>query len=96
MNRYVTMVNFTSKGIDAIRQSPDRADALRESAKQIGCKITSALWTMGPHDAVITFEAPSDEAASALILGATQHGFVTSCTMRACSNSSSGFLGPSA
>jgi len=83
MSRYVLLVNFTPKGIDAVNLSPERADAFRASAQKAGCKITSMLWTMGPHDGVITIDAPSDEAASALVLGATQHGFVTSCTMRA-------------
>jgi uncharacterized protein with GYD domain len=83
MNRYVVLMRFTGKGVDAVRQSPERADGFRATAQKIGCKVTSMLWTMGPHDGVVTFEAPNDEAASALVLSGEQHGFVTTCTMRA-------------
>lgn len=83
MNQYVILMRFTGKGVDAVRQSPERADGFRATAQKMGCKITSMLWTMGPHDGVITFEAANDETASALVLSAEQHGFVTTCTMRA-------------
>ena len=83
MNRYVILMSFTGKGVDAVRQSPERADGFRATAQKMGCKVHSIFWTMGPHDGVVTFEAPNDETASALVLSGEQHGFVTTCTLRA-------------
>lgn len=83
MGRYVVLMKFTGKGVDAVRQSPERADGFRATAHKLGCKVTSILWTMGPHDGVLTIEAPNDETISALVLSGEQHGFVTTCTLRA-------------
>lgn len=83
MSKYVLLIKFTSKGAVGVQQSPDRADAFRTAVQNAGGQVHEMLWTMGPYDAVISFEAPDQETAAALVLGIEGTGSVSTCTLPA-------------
>ena len=80
---YVVLANFTDQGMRAIKDTPKRAKAFRETARALGVTIKDIYWTLGHHDVVLTMEAPDDETAAALMLKVGSLGNLTSQTLRA-------------
>ena len=83
MATYVVLSNFTEQGIRNVKDTTKRADAVRELAGKMGCEMKSIYWTLGKYDVVVTFEAPSDEAITALSLAIAAQGNVRTHTLRA-------------
>src|SRR5256714_15240083 len=83
MATYVTLFRWTQLGIDNVKLSPTRLDAVRELYCQMGVELKSFHIVMGQYDAVAIAEAPDDETMARIILAATSHGGLRSETMRA-------------
>lgn len=83
MATFITTIKFTPQGIRGIGETTKRAAALKASAKKMGVKVTDIYWTLGDHDGVLIFEAPDDEAATALLLHLGAMGNVHTTTARA-------------
>jgi len=49
MPTYVTLLNFTDQGIRNVKDSPKRAEAFKNTAKEHGCTVKEILWIHGPH-----------------------------------------------
>lgn len=83
MPTYISLMNYTDKGIQAVRQSPRRLDAAKKSLEDMGGTFRAFFMTMGTYDLVLVYDAP-DDAISArfqLLLGA--QGNVRTTTMKA-------------
>jgi uncharacterized protein with GYD domain len=83
MPTYISVMNFTDKGIQAVRDSPRRLDAAKKALEDMGGRFRDFFLTMGAYDLVLIYEAP-DDAVSArfqLLLGA--QGNVRTTTMKA-------------
>ena len=83
MPRFITLVDFTPKGIGAIQDSVQRSDAFRETAAQMGAEIQDVYWTLGAHDGVLIFDAPDGPTATALVIKLGRAGNVQTKTLRA-------------
>ena len=83
MPTYVTLLKFTDKGIQAIKDSPKRVEAAKQMAKAAGAQIKAIYYVMGRYDAVVISEAADDETAVRLSLTGGMQGNVTSETLRA-------------
>ncbi len=83
MPRYVALVSFTDQGIRDIKNSIKRAERFKKLAAKHKVKVREIHWTMGRYDIVVTFDAPSDAAMSALTLENVQLGNVRTETLRA-------------
>jgi uncharacterized protein with GYD domain len=83
MAMYVSLLQFTDKGIGSVTDTTKRAQAATAEAEKMGVKITNSLWTMGAYDVVLLLEAPDDETISAFSLKLGALGNVKSHTMRA-------------
>ena len=83
MPTYVTLLKFTDKGIQAIKDSPKRVEAARQMAKAAGAQIKAVYYVMGRYDAVVISEAADDETAVRMALTGGMQGNVTSETLRA-------------
>jgi uncharacterized protein with GYD domain len=83
MARFVMLLNYTDKGIAAVKDSPHRADEFRALVAKHGAKVEAQLWTMGAYDGVVVMTAPDDEAMTALALGVGRLDYVRSTTLRA-------------
>ena len=79
---YVTLLQFTEKGILHVKDTVKREEAFKSRAKKHGVTVKEAIWTQGAHDGVLVFEAPDDETATAVILSAEELGNVRSETLR--------------
>lgn len=83
MATYVTLIHFTERGEEHVKESPQRAAAFKARAKSMGVKIKELLWTFGDVDGVLLFEASDDESAAAALLALNALGNVKTQTMRA-------------
>ena len=83
MATYVTMLDYTQKGLDAIKESPRRAAAFRDSAKKAGVTVKDLYWTTGGHDGVLIMEGPDEKKIMALLLTLGRAGNVRTKTLRA-------------
>lgn len=83
MSTYITLLKFTQKGIEDIKNGPARLDAAKELFKDIGAEITSFHLTVGRFDAVVVTECKDDETMAKVVLTIGQKGNVTTETLRA-------------
>ena len=83
MATYITLLKYTQKGAESIKQAPARIDAARQAAKAAGAEIKQVYLVMGRYDAVVISEGPDDETAAKLALATGMHGNVHTETLRA-------------
>jgi uncharacterized protein with GYD domain len=83
MPTYVCLMNFTSDGIQSIKDHPKRRDEARKAAEGMGLKVHNVYLTLGPHDLTVILEAPNDEAAATFALASSMRGKISTLTMRA-------------
>lgn len=83
MNRYVTLIKFTEKGVANVSDSAARAERFNAAAAKAGAQVEAQYWTLGPYDGVLIFTAPDEETAAGLILGVAREGAVSTCMLRA-------------
>ena len=83
MATYIMLTSFTDQGIRNVKDSPKRADAVRELAKKFGVTAKEFFWTLGSYDVVAIYDAPDDASMTALGLAIGSAGNVRTQTMRA-------------
>ena len=83
MPTYVTLLRYTQKGIESIKEGPARLDAAKKLFEAAGGKFIGFYLTMGQYDAVVISEFPTDEAIAKVALAGSSQGFIRSETARA-------------
>ena len=83
MAHYISLLRYTQKGIENIKQSPARVDAARKAFEAAGAKLKEFYLTLGQYDIVIVSEGPNDETAAKLSLALGALGNVRTETLRA-------------
>jgi uncharacterized protein with GYD domain len=83
MPTYVTLANFTGKGLYDIKDTVKRADTFKATAASHGAHVREFLWTQGVYDMACFIEAPDDTTMSALMLNALKLGNLRGQTLRA-------------
>jgi uncharacterized protein with GYD domain len=82
MAKYISLINWTEKGIGDIKNSPDRADKAKALAKSLGGDM-QLFMTMGAYDLVGIVDMPSDEAMAKFALAAASGGHIRTTTLKA-------------
>jgi uncharacterized protein with GYD domain len=83
MATYVSLIRFTEQGAKNIRDTQGRANAFREAAQQAGVTVREVYWTLGAYDGLLVFDAPDEQAATAVMVDLGVLGNVRTQTMRA-------------
>ena len=83
MATYISLINWTDKGIGQFKSTIERAEAAEQLAAKLGGKLKDIYWTVGPYDLIAISEAPDDESATAFSLALGAQGNVRTTTMRA-------------
>ena len=83
MAKYISLVKYTGKGIENIKESPSRLDAFKQLCESLGVTLDGFYLTMGRYDIMIIVDAPNIETATKLILTTTTRGAVTTETLPA-------------
>jgi len=83
MPTYISLVNYTQQGIEKIKESPSRLDAVKKVYEAAGGKLLQFYLVMGRYDVVVIGEAPDDKAAAKIALIIGSKGSVKTETFRA-------------
>ena len=70
MATYISLVQFTDKGIHAAKETTQRIADWAAKVQSKGVTIKQMYWTLGHYDQVCVFEAPNDETAASVLLSA--------------------------
>jgi uncharacterized protein with GYD domain len=74
MATYISLVQFTDKGIQAAKETTQRVADWASKVESMGVSIKQMYWTLGQYDQVCIFDAPDDETAASVLLGADPAG----------------------
>jgi uncharacterized protein with GYD domain len=83
MATYISLVQFTDKGIHAARETTHRVTEWAAKVQSMGVSIKQMYWTLGHYDQVCIFDAPDDETAATVLLSADLLGNIRTQTLRA-------------
>ena len=85
MAKYISLVKYTAKGSENIKESPNRLDAVKQLCESMGAKVESFYLTMGRYDIILIIEAPDLETAAKILLTTTSKGAISTETLPALS-----------
>ena len=83
MAKYISLVNYKTKGIENIKESPSRLDAVKQLCESMGATVDGFYLTMGRYDLILIMDAPDRETATKIILTITSGGNVSTETLPA-------------
>ncbi len=83
MATYISLCNFTEKGLGAIKDTLKRTETAKAAAKQVGMTIKEVLWLQGQYDLIVISEGPDEIAMTAFILNTLKAGNLRMQTLRA-------------
>ena len=83
MPTYITLINYTQRGIEEIKDGPNRLQAAKEAVRASGGELKEFYLTMGRFDAIAISEAPNDEVYAGTILALGARGRIRTESMRA-------------
>src|SRR2546430_17656849 len=83
MPTYISLVQFTDKGIQAGKETAQRVAGWAAKVQSMGVSVKQMYWALGEYDQVCVFEAPDDETAASVLLGADLLGNIRTQTLRA-------------
>jgi uncharacterized protein with GYD domain len=83
MPTYVTLLRYTQKGIESIKDGPSRLDAAKKAFSAAGGSMKAFYFTAGQYDAVVVSEFPDDQTMARAALAGGSQGFVRTETLRA-------------
>ena len=83
MATFISTIKFTEQGIQNVKDTCKRANAVKAAAKKMGVKVTEIYWTLGRFDGVLILDAPDEETVTALLLQISSLGNVKTQTARA-------------
>lgn len=83
MPTYIALAQWSSKGVENIKESPARLQKAKEVVKAAGGELKAFYMTMGRYDMVIITEAPNDEAYARTMLALASAGAIRTQTLRA-------------
>lgn len=83
MQTYIILANLTEKGVQTLKNAPQRIEQSAQDIKALGGKLISFYTTMGEYDYVATFEAPSDEIMMGFLMKTGLAGSIRTKTLKA-------------
>jgi uncharacterized protein with GYD domain len=83
MPHYISLIRYTDKGIENLKDSPKRLEATKKAFEAAGGKLKAIYWTLGQYDAVAISEFKDDEAGLKINLAGAMQGYIRSESLRA-------------
>ena len=83
MPTYMTLVRWTQKGIENIKEGPSRLDMAKQAFKAMGAELKEMYLVMGQYDMVVIGEVPDEETVAKLSLAIGAQGNIRTETFRA-------------
>jgi uncharacterized protein with GYD domain len=82
MPTYMSLIRFTQKGIETIKEGPARLDEAKKATKAMGGDLKQFYLVLGRYDAIVIGNHPDDETAAKLALAIGSQGNVRTETFR--------------
>jgi uncharacterized protein with GYD domain len=83
MAKYISLVKYTAKGVENIKESPNRLDAVKQLCESMGAKVEGFYLTMGRYDLIMIVDAPNPETVAKIVLTTSSGGAVSTETLPA-------------
>jgi uncharacterized protein with GYD domain len=83
MSTYISLLRYTQKGIENVKESPARLDAARKAFEGVGARLKEFYLVSGSYDAIVIGEAPDETVAAKASLSLATRGNVRTETFRA-------------
>lgn len=83
MGTYITLLNYTDQGVKNMKGLPEGVLSARQVLENMGGRLHSYRLTLGEYDAVVTVEAPDDEAFATWALNIGARGNIRTTTLKA-------------
>ena len=83
MPKYISLVKYTLKGVENVKDSPSRLDAVKQLCESMDARVEGFYLTMGRYDMILMMDAPNAETAAKIILQITSQGSVSTETLPA-------------
>ncbi len=83
MPTYVSLIRFTQKGVETIKEGPARLDRAKQAFHAAGGELKAFYLVLGRYDAIAISEMPNDEVAARVALANGSLGNVRTETSRA-------------
>jgi uncharacterized protein with GYD domain len=83
MATYITLAKWTLKGVEKIKESPNRLDAFKKTIQSMGGTLKGFYMVTGRYDMVLITEAPDPETLAKAILATASKGTVSTETLQA-------------
>jgi len=83
MPTYITLIKYTQKGIENMKESPSRLEAAKKVINASGGEMKAFYLTMGSYDAVSIIEAPDGATYSKALLTIASKGAIQTETLSA-------------
>ncbi len=83
MPAYISLVQFTDKGIQAAKETTKRMADWTAKVQTKGVSVKQMYWTLGHYDQVCIFEVPDEETAASVLLESDMLGNIRTQTLRA-------------
>jgi len=83
MPTYIALCNWTDRGAQQVKESPQRVDLARKALAEMGGELRTLYMTLGDYDLVLVYEAPDDAVAARFMLLLGQLGTVRTRTLKA-------------
>lgn len=83
MAKFISLVNYTAKGIEKIKESPNRLDAFKQLCESMGVTVDGFFLTMGRYDLVVIVDAPDLNTAAKVVLTTGSAGAISTETLPA-------------
>ncbi len=83
MASYLIQFTFTQKGVEKIKESPERVAAAKETVRNFGGEVKAFYGILGSqYDTMFIVEAPDDQAVAKMVLAIAVPGNVRTRTNR--------------
>ena len=83
METYITLGSWTQKGIESIKDGPDRLDAAKKIFQSMGGELKEFYLVSGQYDFVSIGEVPDAETGAKFALASESNGFTRGESLRA-------------
>ena len=83
MAKFISLIKYTAKGIENVKESANRYDAFKQLCESMGAKVEGLYLTMGRYDIVVILDAPNPETVAKIILTTGSGGAVSTETLQA-------------
>jgi uncharacterized protein with GYD domain len=83
MPTYITLIRWTQKGIENVKESPARLDAAKKAFQAVGGEVKDFYLVTGQYDMVMVSEVPDHETGVKLALAIGSAGAVRTETLNA-------------